>query len=166
MAISLGRGIVKNDQLFRKGMERYGIAGNAQALSLYDAPVGFIGYGNLGRALGPLLAPFSCPIRIYDPWLSRGYLAREGYTAAPLEEVLQQSRYLFLLAGVHTENGGFLSRALLDRIDALVAELFPNAKRESSDWRVGGLDGEAGNSLSIGRTGDRRGLWKLVWNSA
>jgi hypothetical protein len=48
---------------------------------------------------------------------------------------------------------------LLDRIDALVGELFPNAKRESSDWRVGGLDGEAGTSLSIGRTGDRRGLW-------
>jgi len=116
MAISLGRGIVKNDQLFRSGMERYGIAGNAQALSLYEAPVGFIGYGNLGRALGPLLAPFSCSIRIYDPWLSKGYLAREGYTAATLDEVLQQSRYLFLLAGVHTENDGFLSRARLETI--------------------------------------------------
>jgi phosphoglycerate dehydrogenase-like enzyme len=116
MAISLGRGIVKNDHLFRRGAERYGIAGNADAVTLYNASVGFIGYGNLGRALGPLLAPFSCDVRIYDPWLSKGYLAQEGYRAASLDEVLRQSQYLFLLAGVHKENDGFLSRARLETI--------------------------------------------------
>ena len=116
MAIGLGRGIVKNDQLFRQGTERYGIAGNGDAITLFNASVGFIGYGNLGRALGPLLAPFSCPVRIYDPWLSHGYLAQEGHSAASLDEVLQQSQYLFLLAGVHKENDGFLSRALLQTI--------------------------------------------------
>ena len=116
MAISLGRGIVRNDQWFRGSMERYGFAGNAEAVTLFNAPVGFIGYGNLGRALGPLLAPFSCPVRIYDPWLSNGYLAREGYSAGSLDEVLQQSQYLFLLAGVHKENDGFLSRSMLEKI--------------------------------------------------
>lgn len=116
MAISLGRGIVKNDQLFRQGTERYGIAGNAEAISLFNASVGFIGYGNLGRALGPLLAPFSCAVQIYDPWLSNGYLAQEGYRAASLDKVLRESQYLFLLAGVHKENDGFLSRAMLESI--------------------------------------------------
>lgn len=116
MAISLGRGIVKNDHLFRSGAERYGVAGNADAVTLFNASVGFIGYGNLGRALGPLLEPFSCDVRIYDPWLSKGYLAQEGYRAASLDEVLRQSQYLFLLAGVHKENDGFLSRALLETI--------------------------------------------------
>jgi phosphoglycerate dehydrogenase-like enzyme len=116
MAISLGRGIVKNDLLFRSGTERYGIAGNGEAISLFNAKVGFVGYGNLGRALGPLLAPFSCDVRIYDPWLSNGYLTQEGYSAASLDEVLQQSQYLFLLAGVNQENDGFLSRALLETV--------------------------------------------------
>lgn len=116
MAISLGRGIVKNDLLFRSGMERYGIAGNGEAISLFNAKVGFVGYGNLGRALGPLLAPFSCDVRIYDPWLSNGYLTQEGYSAASLDEVLQQSQYLFLLAGVNQENDGFLSRAVLETV--------------------------------------------------
>ena len=116
MAISLGRGIVKNDLLFRSSMERYGIAGNVEAISLYNAKVGFIGYGNLGRALGPLLAPYACDVRIYDPWLSKGYLAQQGYQAASLNEVLQESQYLFLLAGVNQENDGFLSRALLETV--------------------------------------------------
>lgn len=116
LAISLGRGIVRNDQLFRSGLERYGIAGNTDAISLYNAKVGFVGYGNLGRALGPLLAPYACDIRIYDPWLSKGYLAQQGYQAASLDEVLQQSQYLFLLAGVNKENDGFLSRALLETV--------------------------------------------------
>jgi phosphoglycerate dehydrogenase-like enzyme len=116
MAISLGRGIVKNDLLFRAGLERYGIAGNAEAISLYNAKVGFVGYGNLGRALGPLLAPYACDVRIYDPWLSKGYLAQQGYQAASLNEVLQESQYLFLLAGVNQENDGFLSRALLETV--------------------------------------------------
>ena len=116
MAISLGRGIVKNDLLFRTGLERYGIAGNAEAISLYNAKVGFVGYGNLGRALGPLLAPYACDVRIYDPWLSKGYLAQQGYQAASLNEVLQESQYLFLLAGVNQENDGFLSRALLETV--------------------------------------------------
>jgi phosphoglycerate dehydrogenase-like enzyme len=116
MAITLGRGIVKNDQLFRSSMERYGIAGNSEAISLFNAKVGFVGYGNLGRAFGPLLAPFSCDVQIYDPWLSKGYLSKEGYRAASLEEVLQQSEYLFLLAGVNKENDGFLSRTLLKTV--------------------------------------------------
>lgn len=116
MAICLGRGIVKNDLLFRSSQERYGIAGNAGAISLYNAKVGFVGYGNLGRALAPLLAPYGCDIRIYDPWLSKGYLAEQGYQAASLNEVLQQSQYLFLLAGVNQENDGFLSRELLKTV--------------------------------------------------
>jgi phosphoglycerate dehydrogenase-like enzyme len=62
------------------------------------------------------LAPYACDVRIYDPWLSKGYLAQQGYQAASLNEVLQESQYLFLLAGVNQENDGFLSRALLETV--------------------------------------------------
>ena len=48
--------------------------------------------------------------------MSKGYLAQQGYKAASLDEVLQESQYLFLLAGVNKENDGFLSRALLKTV--------------------------------------------------
>jgi phosphoglycerate dehydrogenase-like enzyme len=121
-AIALGRGIVRNDRLFRQGEERYGIRGNGGAASLFNAEIGFIGYGNLGHALRPLLAPFGGRISVYDPWLTPGYLAQEGCRAAPLDEVLGGSRFLFILAGVHSGNEGFLDRdrLALIRPDACV----------------------------------------------
>jgi phosphoglycerate dehydrogenase-like enzyme len=115
-AIALGRGIVRNDRLFREGQDRYGIKGNAEAVSLYGAAVGLIGYGNLGRALRPLLAPLRARVRVYDPWLTEGYVAAQDCEAASLDEVLAQSRYLFILAGVTAQNEGFLDRARLGKI--------------------------------------------------
>jgi len=116
MAIDLARGITRADRAFRAGVERWGIAGNLDAFLLRDAPVGMIGFGNLGRALRPLLAPFRCTVSVYDPWLSAGYLVEHDCRAAPLDEVLASSRVLFVLAGVTSENEGFLGRAELERI--------------------------------------------------
>ncbi len=121
-AIALARGLHRADGLFRAGREAYGIAGNKAAKSLYGATVGLIGYGNLGRALVPLLAPFGGRILVHDPWLSDGYLAAEGVLPVPLAEVLAAPDVLFLLAGVTSENEGFLDRAALSTIrpDAVV----------------------------------------------
>lgn len=115
-AIALGRGLLRNDRLFHEGSERYGIRGNGDAVSLYGSDVGFVGYGNLGRALRPLLAPFAAKVAVHDPWLPAGYLAAEGCRAASLDEVLAGSRHLFVLAGVHADNEGFLDREKLARI--------------------------------------------------
>ncbi len=115
-AIDLGRGISRADRDFRTGSERYGIRGNADAISLYGATVGLIGYGNLGRALRPLLAPFGCEILVHDPWLPAGWLAEQGARAVPLDEALSAAKFLFLLAGVTTENEGFLGAANLAKI--------------------------------------------------
>ncbi|MEM9629484.1 MAG: NAD(P)-dependent oxidoreductase [Pseudomonadota bacterium] len=115
-AIDLGRGITKADGLFRAGKEAYSLAGNRNAVSLFGAEVGLIGYGNLGRSLVPLLRPFGPTIRVYDPWLHERYLEAEGVIPAVLDKVLRSSQYLFLLAGVSTENEGFLDADKLDRI--------------------------------------------------
>ncbi len=115
-AIDLGRNITKNDHAFHAGRDRYGIAGNRSAYSLYGAAVGLIGYGNLGRALRPLLRPFDCAVGVYDPWLSDGYLAAEGCRGLKLDTLLAGSRYIFILAGVTRENEGFLDREKLMRI--------------------------------------------------
>lgn len=54
-----------------------------------------------------------------------------------------------------------ISDMLAERIDSLVAEILPNARRSGSELTVGSLAGEPGKSLSIhvGRNA-RRGIWK------
>jgi len=116
LAIDLARGISAADRAFRAGEERWGILGNLDAFSLFDAPVGLVGFGNLGRALRPLLAPFGGLVRVHDPWLPAGFLRAHGCQKAPLDEVLASSKLLFVLAGPTTENEGFLGRAELERI--------------------------------------------------
>ena len=110
------RGLGNADALFRAGTESYGIAGNLQAKSLYGADVALVGYGNLGRALAPLLHPFGVRLKVYDPWLSNGYLRSEGLEPTDLDDAVSQSDVLFLLAGVTTENQGFLNRLSLIHI--------------------------------------------------
>jgi len=115
-AIMLARGLHVSDTLFRDGKEAYGIAGNGEAYSLYDSDVALVGYGNLGRALVPLLRPFGCRILVHDPWLSNGYLTSEGVEPVSLEEALSRPQFLFLLSGVTTENEGYLDRVKLQTI--------------------------------------------------
>lgn len=115
-AIALLRGLQDADQRFRQGDTAMGIGGNGTAKSLFGAEVGLLGYGNLGRALLPLLRPFGVSIKVHDPWLSDGYLSAEGMTPVSLEEVLAESDVLFLLAGVTTENEGGLTRDRLETI--------------------------------------------------
>ncbi|MBL4627943.1 MAG: hypothetical protein JKY00_07885 [Roseicyclus sp.] len=112
-AITLARGLHKADPLFRASGEAYGINGNGDAYSLFDADVAFVGYGNLGRALAPLLRPFGCRIMVHDPWLSDGYLRAEGVEPVSLEAALSDPQFLFLLAGVTTDNEGGLNRSRL-----------------------------------------------------
>lgn len=112
-AIALSRGFLAADRAFRAGEEAYGVAGNRAAYSLFGARVGLIGFGNLGRALAPLLRPFAVEIGVHDPWLSDRYLESEGLRPAPLAALLARSQFLFVLAGVTTENEGFLDAAKL-----------------------------------------------------
>ena len=115
-AIALARRTLQADQKFRTGNEAYGISGNEDAYSLFDAAVGLIGFGNLARELVPLLKPFGCNIAAYDPWLSERYLATQGVRAASLESVLTENQFIFILAGVTTENEGFINREKLNLI--------------------------------------------------
>lgn len=115
-AIMLLRGLHLADPLFRASREAYGIGGNQRANSLYGAEVAMVGYGNLGRALAPLLKPFGVRLMVHDPWLSDGYLRSEGLEPVSLEIALSHCDVLFLLAGVSSENEGFLDRELLETI--------------------------------------------------
>jgi phosphoglycerate dehydrogenase-like enzyme len=118
LALDLARGISREDRAFRTGTERYVADGNADAILLRRAPVGLIGFGNLGRALLPLLRAFEPTIRVYDPWLPDSVLREQGLHPAPLEEVLAESRFVFVLATVTAESEHLLGPAELDRLAA------------------------------------------------
>jgi phosphoglycerate dehydrogenase-like enzyme len=118
MALAATRDICREDRAFRDRTERYLWAGNVDTFMLFGKTVGLIGYGNLARALRPLLEPFGCTYLVYDPWLSPGYLHRQDLQAVPLEELLARSDVVFVLAAPTVENRALLSRQMLERIQA------------------------------------------------
>jgi phosphoglycerate dehydrogenase-like enzyme len=145
MAIDLARGIGAADRAFRAGQERYGLAANAGCFQFSGAPVGIIGFGDLGRAVRSLLVPFRNPVKVYDPWLPPELVREHGCQPASLEEVLRTSRVVFVLASVTTTNQGFLGRAELELLqDGAVFLLlsraavvdFPELVRELKSGRI------------------------------
>jgi phosphoglycerate dehydrogenase-like enzyme len=116
MALAASRQIVAGHVGFGDGSERYLHQGNLDTFTLYDKPVGFIGFGGLARALRPLLAPFRCHINVYDPWLAPTYLRDQGVTPLGLEELLSTSRVIFVLAIPSVENKALLDRDMLSLI--------------------------------------------------
>ncbi len=110
LAIDLARGISREDRAFRAGKERYLDAASGDALHLRATEIGLIGYGNVGRSLHRLLAPFAPKLRVHDPWLPGSVIEAAGAIPASLNELLRTSAIVFMLATVTAE-----SRELLDR---------------------------------------------------
>jgi phosphoglycerate dehydrogenase-like enzyme len=117
LAIASARQIVETDRAFRLGgTENWSHHEFGGTFLLFDKPVGFIGFGGLARSLKALLAPFRCPIRVYDPWLTDAYLQTQGVTPAGLDELLATSRFLFVLAVPSASNRALLDREKLEQI--------------------------------------------------
>ncbi len=116
MAIDLCRGVTAADRAMRKGDEKWLLDGAGGCFSLYGARVGLIGFGDLARAFVPLLAPFDCAVKAYDPWISDHFTAGFGVGAASLDEVLATSQVIVVLAAVTSENQGFLAKRDLELI--------------------------------------------------
>lgn len=150
MALSLARGIHSAHGDFVAGQEAYGLEGNQQAELLTGGRVGFIGFGDLGRALHRLLASFGARVQVYDPWLPEGLLRRQGVEPATLEQVLGENRVVFVVASVTSDNTHLLdaqalarmgdgamlillSRAALMDFDAMAAEARAGRLRFATD---------------------------------
>jgi phosphoglycerate dehydrogenase-like enzyme len=104
LAIDAARGISREDRAFRDGTEHYVADGNEGSVLLHGSTIGLLGYGNLGRALHRLLAPFGAVVRVHDPWLPDAVLREAGLLPATLDETLSESRFLFVLATVTAES--------------------------------------------------------------
>lgn len=128
MALSLARNIHGAHGDFVAGRELYGLEGNTQAELLTGSEIGFVGFGDLGRALFRLLAPFRARVRVFDPWLPEDYLRRQGVEPASFEDVLKKSRVVFVVASVTTENAHlFDARALAMMPDGAMLVLLSRA---------------------------------------
>ncbi|MFN8445651.1 MAG: NAD(P)-dependent oxidoreductase, partial [Caldilineaceae bacterium] len=98
MTLAVKRQLVDSHNDFVAGKERYLEAGTVGSTMLFDRTVGFIGFGGLARNLRPLLAPFRCKVQVYDPWLPKRYLERQGVKSVGLEELLYTSHVVYVLA--------------------------------------------------------------------
>ena len=116
LAIAAARQIVWNDAAFRVGKANWSHIEFGGTFTLYDKPVGFIGFGGLARSLKPLLAPFRCPIQVYDPWLTDTYLRTQGVTPVSLNTLLKTSRFIFVLSVPTASNRALLNRECLGQI--------------------------------------------------
>ena len=116
MALNLARGVIDADVDFRAGREKWGGDGNAGARLLTGAEVGIVGFGDLGRALRRVLEGFRPTIRVFDPWLPPSILADHEVIPATLDEVLERSDFVFVVAAVTTENQRFLGAEAFARM--------------------------------------------------
>ena len=94
----------------------YGTPGNQDTVHLAGARVGIIGYGNIGRVLRRMLAGFRAQVSVYDPWLPANAILEDDAHPIGLEELLRTSQFIIVLAGVTSDNQGFLDRAKLELI--------------------------------------------------
>ena len=108
LALSLLRDIPQSHQAFVEKRETYGLESNQQAKLLSQCTVGYIGFGDLGRALHQLIRGFGSSCIAHDPWLPDAMLLQHGIKPLSLNEVLQQSDVVFVLATVTTENQRFV----------------------------------------------------------
>lgn len=118
MALASARRIHEADASIRSGCEKlYGKGDNQDSFLLSGKTLSLVGFGNLGRALLPLLKAFGGEVLVCDPWIHPALLRDAGVIPAPLDECFRRSSVVFLLAASTTENAG--------QIDARYFKLMP-----------------------------------------
>ena len=107
MALASARRIHEADTAIRKEQETlFGEGDNHDSFLLSGKTISLVGFGNLGRALLPLVKVFGGEILVCDPWIHSNVLREAGVTPASLDECFRRSSVVFLLAATTTENAG------------------------------------------------------------
>ena len=111
LTLDLLRGVTRADRAFREGTEAYGWRGNRDATTLFGRDVGIVGFGNIGRALVQLLAPFRCRLRIHDPWLPDAVVREAGATPTTLDGVFAGSDVVIVASAATRDNRAAIGAA-------------------------------------------------------
>ncbi len=105
LALAAARRITEADAAIRRGNESlYGEQDNYDSFLLHGKTLGLLGCGNLGRALLPLLRPFSRDILVHDPWIHPNVLRDMQVEPVDADDLFARARVLFILAATTTEN--------------------------------------------------------------
>jgi len=116
LTLDLLRGVTRADRAFREGTEAYGWRGNRDATTLFGRDVGIVGFGNIGRALVQLLAPFRCRLRIHDPWLPDAVVREAGATPTTLDGVFAGSDVVIVASAATRDNRAAIGAAQFARM--------------------------------------------------
>ncbi len=109
MALSCARRIAQADAAVRAGTESlYGEADNYDSFLVQGKTLGLLGCGNLGRALLPLLRPFTKDIIVHDPWIHPTVLKSMDVQPVSVDELFARSKIVFILSAITTENQGVI----------------------------------------------------------
>ena len=106
MTLSLLRNIHNSHFDFTKGKEIYGLKSNMKASLLTNKKIGLLGFGDLAKALYPLLLPFSKKINVYDPWVPKKQISRLGFKSVGLNEMFKECEIIYVLAAITTLKKG------------------------------------------------------------
>ena len=108
-ALAAARRMTQADAAIRTGNESlYGVGDNTDSFLLHGKTLGLLGCGNLGRALLPLLRPFSQDILVHDPWLHDSVLREMDVEPVGFDDLFRRSKVVFVLTAVTSENQGFI----------------------------------------------------------
>ncbi len=116
--ISLKRDIHTSHLDFINGNEKYGLEGNLNCSLLQNNKIGFIGFGDLGKNLKPLLHPFSSDFLVFDPWLPEKLLKDQGCKPASLKKIFKECDVIYVLASITTKNKNMIDKKLLNSMKA------------------------------------------------
>ena len=107
LALAAARRIPQADAAMRTGDESlYGAADSHDSFLLHGKTLGVLGCGNLGRALLPLLRPFSRDLLVHDPWLHPSVLRDLQVEPVGFDEIFTRSKVIFIMTATTSENQG------------------------------------------------------------
>ncbi|MEP3295747.1 MAG: NAD(P)-dependent oxidoreductase [Pseudoruegeria sp.] len=116
LALAGARGVVAEHELFRRGRESWKADHPQRDFSLFDADIGFIGFGAIGRETLRLLRPFRPTVRVYDPNLRAAEATAESVQIVSLADVLSNSKLVFVAALPSETNKAMIDARELSRL--------------------------------------------------
>ena len=116
LALAAMRGVVASDRGMAAGSEAWLHDGNRHNATLFGATVGFVGAGGISVHLQRLLEPFGVTVLAHDPPLPDAVMDARGLQRATVDEVLDRSDVVFVLAAPTPDNRHLLDRRRLERL--------------------------------------------------
>ncbi len=104
MILSECRNIARAHYAIKNGEWRKTFSNNDNIMELNGKTIGMVGFGYIGTLLAKKLSGFDVNILIYDPYVSKEDIEKQGYKKAELDELLKASDVVTLNARLTPEN--------------------------------------------------------------